>query len=515
MPNKYTGRIAGLESFGQMLDQQTARKRQEAIDAENARLRGLQIDQMQEKLAEGKRMRDAQSALAGYQTTAAQQGMSPLDSAAMVYDSAMKSGSYEQQTQSLPMIVEMINKNPKTLESALYKQELDKVSAISKQLADYKNQTGQNPPEQMVAAAKASLPEWAQDMDLTFSSKQPGVVALKEGGKVVAYVASAPGAAPSIKWVADNKPQETWETFETEVGGKTVIMRRSSSGKLEKVAEGPGTAEEAVLNPDGSLDTGGFHYTKEMLENYAQTYGKTGKMPSLGMKAGPLRKAILYYHGAGAVAAGKSGADVAADWMVSKGQEKSVARQRTNLDAATSFISNINKQASYFTNDVALRLKRLDTRALNIPINQWEEKFKGSPDLSTYKMLITEISAEVARLSAGNPQSIAELSASAREKWENIHDLNLSPNDMIALINETVKAANMRYDSLLETYQDTVRGAAKETSQTGAPARPREGKTHQVDGRRVTGPNGQVGYMQPNGDILSATGEVLYKKGAK
>ena len=242
--------------------------------------------------------------------------------------------------------------------------------------------------------------------------------------------------------------------------GETIgyMIRNPQSGKvIFQAAAKEHNAATGQLNPDGSLTLeNGMIYSKAQLENMAETYTKTGKMPTLGMKAGPLRQAIMYYHTKNAVNKGNSGTDVAVNWAVTGADTKSLANQTKNFDMASSFITNIDKQVDRFESVIAPVIDRLDTRLANVPINKWTEVIAGDPEWQKYKMYITEISSETARLASGNPQSIAELSQAAREKWENIHDINLKPSEMLSLLKETQHAAHMRYDSLAEQLKKTT-----------------------------------------------------------
>jgi hypothetical protein len=278
------------------------------------------------------------------------------------------------------------------------------------------------------------------------------------------------GPEATKEWATKNgKNPDMVDKMKVFPDGK-VIMDLPNGGQLIAVEKGDGTHQilhaaapkvavdpsAGSLNGDGSLDLdNGMHFTKEQLVNMAESYNKTGKMPSLGMKAGPIRQAIMYYHTLNATEAGRSGAEVAGGWAETKAQTTSLNKLKPNIDFAASFIKNIDKQIDR-VDGIFNEIKQENPRLLNIPIRMWEEKVTGSAARAKIKMYITEIANETARLSAGNPQSIAEISGAAAEKWDSIHDLNLSITDMRSLLKETKHAGQLRYDSMQERYDSVV-----------------------------------------------------------
>ena len=79
----------------------------------------------------------------------------------------------------------------------------------------------------------------------------------------------------------------------------------------------------------------------------------------------------------------------------------------------------------------------------------------GHPNQAKYDMYLTEIEAEIGKLAQGSPQSIAELSTHAQEKWDKIHDKNLSTADMLELLSETSHAARLRIRSVEDQLERT------------------------------------------------------------
>ena len=258
------------------------------------------------------------------------------------------------------------------------------------------------------------------------------------------------------------------------------------------VAKMGGASADEALAADGSLTVNGFHYTEEMLRGFGERFNKSGKMPALGMKAGPIRNAIMYYSGLIAEEEGKTGYEVAGGFSESKAQQKSLEKLKPTIDFAEAFMSNLDAQIDRVDgifNDIQQEYPRL----INIPIRQWEEKVQGTEARAKIKLYITEIANESARLSAGNPQSIAEISAAAAAKWDKIHDLDMPISAMKGLLKETKRAGEIRRKSLNDQY-------AKVLAQSqSTPTRLDKGMTQkqetQADLPNVEdAPEGAIGY---------------------
>jgi hypothetical protein len=133
---------------------------------------------------------------------------------------------------------------------------------------------------------------------------------------------------------------------------------------------------------------------------------------------------------------------------------KSIDQQEKQIGSMGSFVRNIEKQVDR-VKDVAGKIRSFDTRLLNIPLRTLRGKFAGSPDQAKLDMYVEEISSETAKLATGSTGSVAELSISAREKWEKIHDQNLSMADLLNLLEETKHAGKMRMESVDEELKAT------------------------------------------------------------
>ena len=140
-------------------------------------------------------------------------------------------------------------------------------------------------------------------------------------------------------------------------------------------------------------------------------------------------------------------ADIEAD-------SKSLGNQQKIRDMMASFVSNMNSQIIRM-GEITQDLARTDARLLNVPIRQLGMRVKGSAIESKVTMYLTEISNEIGKLSTGSAASVAELSLGAQQKWDKIHDPNLSVRDLMSLLKETQHAGNLRMKSVDDTISKT------------------------------------------------------------
>jgi len=133
------------------------------------------------------------------------------------------------------------------------------------------------------------------------------------------------------------------------------------------------------------------------------------------------------------------------DTKAIQGAQKFLEKQLGSMD---SFVTNLNSQVDK-VKALSKDLETFDTRIMNVPLRLVRGKILGSPLQAKYDMYLAEIEGEIGKLATGSTASIAELSATAQERWAKIHDKNLSVTDMLSLLEETKNAANLRYDSVV------------------------------------------------------------------
>jgi hypothetical protein len=130
-----------------------------------------------------------------------------------------------------------------------------------------------------------------------------------------------------------------------------------------------------------------------------------------------------------------------------KGQEK----QRGLMG---SFVRNINKQVDR-VDEIAGEVNRWGIRALDLPKRELITRLKGSGKEKVLEAYLTEISAEIGKLSTGSSASIRELSTEAQARWNKIHDPNLSFKELKIILEETRDMAEMRISSTNEEIEFT------------------------------------------------------------
>jgi hypothetical protein len=250
------------------------------------------------------------------------------------------------------------------------------------------------------------------------------------------------------------EPYKIGELKEFQNGRTKVYREYAGKGKWNDRADLGTATVDRPQQPTGHSGDGLSGMEPADIKHYAEIYNATGNLPSLGMGASPLRSAILKEASRIARGEGKSGADVAADASDNKALRASIQQQEKQRGAMGSFVRNIEKQVTRFEG-MSQKLGSFDPRLLNVPLREVRGRIAGSPNQAIVEMYLTEISAETGKLASGATGSVAELSQGAREKWEKIHDPNLSMADLVTLLKETKHAGQLRMQSVDEELKST------------------------------------------------------------
>ena len=223
----------------------------------------------------------------------------------------------------------------------------------------------------------------------------------------------------------------------------------------------------------------------EEIDTWGQIVNLTGKMPALGMgkKAAQVRIQIARSAARQALDAAslipgadpsKKPSEAALEVIGTQADTKAVSGAITFLQKQASsmgsFVNNIEQQIDK-VQVLSKDLKSYDSRLLNIPLRTLRGKIAGSALQSKYDLYLAEIESEIGKLATGSTASIAELSVTAQQRWEKIHDKNLSIKDMLSLLDETKAAARMRMKSVDDELEKTrrkmrTRGIVPENSDT-------------------------------------------------
>jgi hypothetical protein len=199
--------------------------------------------------------------------------------------------------------------------------------------------------------------------------------------------------------------------------------------------------------------------TEEEISVHASNWILTGKMIPFGrgkqstkIRARIAKKAAeIALEGTGIDPGRKTPMEAALSVVSSQADTKSIQTSLNFLEKQIgtmgSFTANMDLQINRIT-ELSQGLKTFDTRLLNIPLRAVRGKIIGTPLQSQYDLLLAEIEREAAKLATGSTASVAELSATAQNRFDELHDKNLAVKDMLKVLQETSHLAKMRYKSV-------------------------------------------------------------------
>ena len=238
--------------------------------------------------------------------------------------------------------------------------------------------------------------------------------------------------------------------------------------------------------------------TQEEVDVFGSLLNLNGRMPSLGRgkQAAKARIAIAKSAARQALAQDpdappeipeKTPSEAAIEILGTQTDTKAIQGSLNFLEkqigAMGSFVTNMESQVAKVT-ELSKDLKTFDTRLLNIPLRVLRGRIVGSALQAKYDLYLTEIEGEIGKLATGSSASIAELSATAQEKWAKIHDKNLSVKDMLSLLEETVDAGKMRANSV-QVQLDKTRGRMRRRGVLAEKAEPTVTERRTIDGRTL------------------------------
>jgi len=129
---------------------------------------------------------------------------------------------------------------------------------------------------------------------------------------------------------------------------------------------------------------------------------------------------------------------------------KNMAKQEAPMSA---FVLNINKQVNKLE-ELFKDADRSGLRLADLPLRDLRVKAKGSGKEAVLASYLLEVSNEIGKLSSGASASVQQLSDSAKEDWKKVHDVNLSPREIMYVLNATKDQANMRMTTWREAKQE-------------------------------------------------------------
>jgi len=343
--------------------------------------------------------------------------------------------------------------------------------AFQKQLAlEQAKKTGSLPTEASLAAsAAAGDPVATKALELLQQGKGQGfqdVGVAEKGGNVIVF---DPRSAKNYV----TTPQGERTVYDPAVHGK--ILSRTMP-------------QSVVINLQGQ---GGFSaLPKDQQEQWYEQYTLTGQVPPFARGDAQGRNQFIKGWADFQAKKGSDPGDAAATRTSYKALGTSLSSQEKSRGMMGSFVRNLNEQIDKVKE---IQQNRIGIRLLDLPVRELAMRAKGSGEEAVLASYLMEISREIGKLSTGSQASIAELSVAAQEKWDKIHDPNLSFKELSKVLQATKDQARMR-----------LRAADEEINYTKRKIKGLSGKSDTSPDRvRVKSPNGSIGTI-PVGQLNDA-----------
>lgn len=211
--------------------------------------------------------------------------------------------------------------------------------------------------------------------------------------------------------------------------------------------------------------------SKEALDQQAENYYNTGKLPPGGRGAAGIAQNRAIMNRAAELHSGQSLAESSAEYAANK---ESLKKLQTNFDNVSAFentaIKNLDQVARAGAN-----IPDLSARFANVPVRMLSEKLVGTPEMARFKTALLTAQTEAAKvLSSANASGV--LSDSARHETQEILDGNLSFPAMMASINQLKTDFGNRHQSYADQIAD-IKGRIGGKANPSGPSRP-AGATH-------------------------------------
>jgi hypothetical protein len=131
-----------------------------------------------------------------------------------------------------------------------------------------------------------------------------------------------------------------------------------------------------------------------------------------------------------------------------------MSKQEAPMNA---FVLNINKQVNKLE-ELYKTADRTGLRIFDLPWREIKVRAKGSGREAVLASYLLEVSNEIGKLSSGASASVQQLSDSAKEDWKKVHDVNLSPKEIMYVLKATKDQANMRMTTWREAKEQVRSG---------------------------------------------------------
>jgi hypothetical protein len=216
-----------------------------------------------------------------------------------------------------------------------------------------------------------------------------------------------------------------------------------------------------VGSPDSFSNLG-----EESRNTWFETYRVSGKMPPFAFRDAASRNSFTRGYAEYLSRNGITPTGAVTDKVEMDALGGSLKLQQRTFGMMGSFINNIALQIKRVKEIQTDLVSRVGVRALDLPYRELATRFVGSGHERVLQSYLMEISREIGKLSTGSQASIAELSVGAQEKWDGIHDPNLSMKDLNLVLDATREQAYLRRSSAvqeIETTKESMRNIGKQS----------------------------------------------------
>lgn len=211
-------------------------------------------------------------------------------------------------------------------------------------------------------------------------------------------------------------------------------------------------AKQAPLANFNLQMSAGGGLTKEALDQQAENYYSTGKLPPGGRGAAGVAQNRAIMNRAAELHSGQSLAEGSAEYAANK---ESLKKLQTNFDNVSAFESTAIKNLDQVA-QAGAKIPDLGARFANVPVRMISEKMIGTPEMARFKTALLTAQTEAAKvLSSANASGV--LSDSARHETQEILDGNLSFPAMMASINQLKTDFGNRHESYADQITDIKR----------------------------------------------------------
>ncbi len=387
----------------------------------------------------------------------------PADPMKAIFDHAMKIGALDTAKNAIDMQALVRASTPDKVKSDEALKELGTFTSALKHVKELKQAGILNQGMldgilgMLPDSLKAKFPNGIKQSDFN----NDGSLEVKDAqGNVIAHWAVSPDGTKT-ELVKQDKALETWSApYETNVGGKKVMVQKSSHGKVQAVASDTSTTVK-VMTGKGSM-------TQGAVDMAADQYLLTGQMPALGMGGAAQKMAIL---NRAAEKAQEQGLDA-----------RGIQGQINEIKASGGALKNDEKQydmmhkaelqaqgAAKLLRESSKNYGRTNVKFVN-SIEALGREAVNDPKLADLQMKLLAFGREYYKVTTNAYASAAELSIGAQAAADKM----LNASNSYAALEAKINAAEQEMGNTNKTFLQTIK-ERKGQIRGGGPAQPAPG----------------------------------------